>query len=94
MDNHRWEDLYGYWQSKNADGRPPARRDIDPPTEIPQLVSNLMLIDVTPAGYQYRLVGSTLRKRTGTELTASLSAPAAKAKASAIKPLFDPAFSR
>lgn len=69
MESHRWEDLYAYWQSKQVDDRPPARRDIDPPTEIPQLVSNLMLIDITPAGYQYRLVGSTLRERMGTELT-------------------------
>jgi hypothetical protein len=69
MVNHRWEDLYGYWQGKHADGRPPARRDIDPPTEIPQLVANLMLIDITPDGYQYRLVGSTLRERLGAELT-------------------------
>jgi len=69
MENHRWEDLYSYWQNKHADGRPPARRDIDPPTEIPQLAANLMLIDIAPAGYQYRLVGSLLRERLGAELT-------------------------
>jgi hypothetical protein len=67
--NHRWEDLYNYWQSKHIDGRPPARRDIDPPTEIPQLAANLMLIDFAPSGYQYRLVGSMLRERLGAELT-------------------------
>ena len=69
MENYRWEDLYSYWQSKHAHGRAPARRDIDPPTEIPQLVANLMLIDIAPDGYQYRLVGSTLRERLGAELT-------------------------
>jgi hypothetical protein len=68
-ENHRWEDLYSYWQGKHIDGRPPARRDIDPPTEIPQLVASLMLIDITPGGYQYRLVGSLLRERLGAELT-------------------------
>jgi len=67
--NHRWEDLYGYWQSKHADGRAPARRDIDPPTEIPQFAANLMLIDIAPEGFQYRLVGSTIRERMGAELT-------------------------
>jgi len=69
MENHRWEDLYGYWQGKHVDGRPPARRHIDPPTEIPQLAANLMLIDIAPGGYQYRLVGSLLRERLGAELT-------------------------
>jgi hypothetical protein len=69
LGNHRWQGLYSYWQSKHADGRPPARRDIDPPTEIPQFAANLMLIDIAPAGYQYRLVGSTLRERLGAELT-------------------------
>lgn len=68
-ENHRWEDLYRYWQDKHIAGRPPARRDIDPPTEIPQLAASLMLIDITPAGYQYRLVGSLLRDRLGAELT-------------------------
>ena len=67
--NHRWEDLYGYWQGKHADGRAPARRDIDPPTEIPQFAANLMLIDIAPDGYQYRLVGSLIRERLGAELT-------------------------
>jgi hypothetical protein len=67
--NHRWENLYGYWQGKHVDGRPPARRDIDPPTEIPQFAPNLMLIEITPDGYQYRLVGSMLRERLGAELT-------------------------
>ena len=67
--NHRWEDLYSYWQSKHVDGRPPARRDLDPPTEIPQLAPNLMLIDIAQDGYQYRLVGSMIRERLGAELT-------------------------
>jgi len=64
-----WRELYKYWQGKHVDGRPPARRDIDPPTEIPQLAANLMLIDIAPGSYQYRLVGSTLRERLGAELT-------------------------
>ncbi|HEX4505694.1 MAG TPA: PAS domain-containing protein [Alphaproteobacteria bacterium] len=67
--NYRWEDLYGYWRGKHADGRAPARRDIDPPTEIPQAAASLMLIDIAPDGYQYRLVGSMIRERLGAELT-------------------------
>jgi hypothetical protein len=64
-----WEDLYRYWQSKYIDGRPPGREDIDPPTEIPQFVATLMIIDILPDGYQYRLVGSALRDRLGGEFT-------------------------
>lgn len=64
-----WEELYRYWRSKHVDGRPPARRDIDPPTEIPQFAANLMMIDILPDGFHYRLVGSAIRERLGGELT-------------------------
>ena len=64
-----WEDLYSYWRDKHVDGRPPGRADIDPPTEIPQFAANLMIIDIMPEGFQYRLVGSALRERLGGELT-------------------------
>ena len=67
MGNLRWQDLYSYWQSKHVDGRPPSRRDIDPPTEIPPLAASLMLIEVIPDGYHYRLGGSTLRERLGAD---------------------------
>jgi hypothetical protein len=65
----RWEDFYDYWRSKHVEGRPPAREDIDPPTQIPQLAANLMIIDILPIGYQYRLVGSTIGERLGAEFT-------------------------
>jgi len=64
-----WEELYRYWRSKHVDGRPPAREDIDPPTEIPQFAANLMMIDILPDGYRYRLVGSALSERLGAEFT-------------------------
>jgi hypothetical protein len=64
-----WQTLYRYWQSKHAGGRPPAREDLDPPTEIPQFLAGLMIIDVLPTGYQYRLVGSALRDRLGGEFS-------------------------
>jgi hypothetical protein len=53
-----WDHVYRYWLSKHIDGRPPARRDLDPLIEIPRLVANIMLIDVLPDGFRYRLVGS------------------------------------
>jgi hypothetical protein len=64
-----WEKLYRYWRSKHVDGRPPAREDIDPPIEIPQFAANLMIIDIMPDGFHYRLVGSALREWLGGELT-------------------------
>ena len=69
MQKERWQDLYAYWLNRHVDERPPSRADIDPPTEIPHLAANLMIIDITPEGYRYRLVGSTLRERLGAELT-------------------------
>jgi hypothetical protein len=64
-----WQALYRYWQSKHVDGRPPARSDLDPLTEIPGLIANLMIIDIEDGGYRYRLVGSEITSRFGTELT-------------------------
>ena len=64
-----WKKLYRYWLAKHVGGRPPSRHDIDPVLEIPQLVANLMLVDITADGYLYRLVGSTVVDRMGVEMT-------------------------
>ena len=64
-----WEELYGYWLSKTVEGRPPGRADLDPMIEIPHLVAHLMILDVLPEGYRYRLAGSHLGNRIGEELT-------------------------
>ena len=53
-----WRQLYRYWQSKHVEGRPPSRADIDPITEIPRLVANLMLIDSVGDDFIYRFVGT------------------------------------
>lgn len=52
--------LHEYWRSKaGADGSVPQRRDIDP-TDLPDLLPNLMLVDVErdPLRFRYRLVGT------------------------------------
>jgi hypothetical protein len=52
--------LHGYWRSKiGAQGSVPRRSDIDP-TELPDLLPNLMLLDVErdPLRFRYRLVGT------------------------------------
>jgi hypothetical protein len=64
-----WRQLYRYWLSKHVDGRPPARSELDPITEIPRLVANLMILEVLPDGYEYRLVGSEIVALTGLDLT-------------------------
>jgi hypothetical protein len=64
-----WEQLYRYWRSKSAGGRPPARADLDPVIDIPYLTPHLMILDVLPDGYRYRLAGSDLGSRLGEELT-------------------------
>jgi len=64
-----WEQLFQYWLSKCVDGCPPARADLDPMIEIPHLAAHLMILDVLADGYRYRLAGSDIGNRLGTELT-------------------------
>ena len=64
-----WRELLRYWRDKHVGGRPPSRDDLDPPLEIPQLAQNLMLVDVTPQGLEYRLVGTNFVKGAGIDMT-------------------------
>jgi hypothetical protein len=64
-----WRQLYRYWQSKHVDGRPPSRADIDPITEIPRLVANLMIIDSAGDDFIYRFVGTEVVAQTGEDMT-------------------------
>jgi hypothetical protein len=64
-----WKELYGYWRSRQVDGRAPKRSELDIPVEIPRLLANVMLIDCIGDRLQYRLVGSALWDRYQAELT-------------------------
>jgi hypothetical protein len=64
-----WRQLHRYWLSKHVDGRPPARSDIDPITEIPRLVANLMIIDAVEDDFIYRFVGTEVVAQTGEDMT-------------------------
>lgn len=70
IDSPRIRQLFDYWQSKRRDGRLPRRADIDP-AEIPQLMPNLLLVDVEydPFRVRYRLVGTQIVEATGFEFT-------------------------
>jgi hypothetical protein len=67
-----WRTLHRYWLMKHRDGRPPARKDLDPLIEIPSLVANLVLLEPVGGSYRYRLVGIEVVKRTGMEMTGKM----------------------
>jgi len=67
-----WRDLYAYWRGRHVDGRPPTRAEIDPPLEIPALLSNLMLIDIEEGGFRVRVAGSELVRRARYDGTGTL----------------------
>ena len=68
-----WKELLVYWRSRHVDGRPPGRHDIDPAVDLPKLVANLLIADVVPEGYRYRLVGSAIVERHKEEMTGKLA---------------------
>jgi len=67
-----WKPLHRYWLLKHRDGRPPARKDLDPLIEIPSMVANLVLLDPVDGSYRYRLVGTEVVKRSGVEMTGKM----------------------
>ncbi|MGF1630245.1 MAG: PAS domain-containing protein [Kiloniellaceae bacterium] len=61
--------LYAYWEGCRAGRLLPGRRDLDP-LDIPQLLPNIMLIDVaSEVDMRYRLVGTALVGRMGRDIT-------------------------
>jgi hypothetical protein len=61
---------YAYWQSKLSGRRMPARKDLEP-TEIPELLANLVLVDVShdPLDFRYRLIGTAIVERIAFDYT-------------------------
>jgi hypothetical protein len=65
----RLKQLLSYWREKRQGRLLPRRADVDP-TEIPGLLPNIMLTEVTPEGrYRYRLVGTTIDVHAASQLT-------------------------
>lgn len=66
----RLGDLVRYWRGKQADGRLPARHDIDP-LELRALMGHLFVVDVAgdPSAWRYSLIGTTIAERAGADGT-------------------------
>jgi len=62
--------MHAYWQSKCEGGRLPRRRDIDP-LDFPWALGLVCLLDVqrNPLTFRYRLDGTTIAERHGTDFT-------------------------
>jgi hypothetical protein len=61
-ENALLRDFFAYWQGRRQGDRLPARADVEP-TEIPQLLANIFLVDVVPGErlrFRFRLVGTTI----------------------------------
>ena len=63
--------FYDYWVSLRGDQAMPSRKDVDPPHIPPELLPNLMLIDVlhAPRRYRYRLIGTQVVAASGEDRT-------------------------
>lgn len=63
--------LYDYWEAKHRGALLPGRQDIDP-LDLRFVLGNLILVDVLREPllrFRYRLMGSTLTRLSGMELT-------------------------
>ena len=68
------EDALTYWESKRTGRRMPARRDLDPVLEIPNLLRWIILVDVLrdPLDFRYRVIGSGVVDRSRQNYTGKL----------------------
>lgn len=70
IESPRIRQLFAYWQSRCRGGGLPRRADIDP-ADIPQLMPNILIVDIEyePFRVRYRLVGTQIVETTGFEFT-------------------------
>jgi hypothetical protein len=64
--NARVLEFHHYWLARRGSRRFPRRADIEP-TDIPHLLSGIVLLDVhyDPLDFEYRLIGGDVQKRSG-----------------------------
>lgn len=60
--------LFDYWRGKAAGGRIPRRASIDP-TELIDVLSCLMIVEVIGNRFRYRLVGTEVAANAGSDFT-------------------------
>jgi len=62
--------LFEYWQSIHPEAGLPGRQHLDP-LDIPQLLPNIWMIDVTrdPLRFRFRLIGTEIVKFVGRDVT-------------------------
>src|SRR3546814_18943525 len=70
IESARIRELFAYWQDKRRGDLLPRRADIDP-VEIPRLMPYVLIPDIAHAPFRvrFRLVGTTVVKPHGVELT-------------------------
>jgi hypothetical protein len=68
--SERLREIYGYWRSRGAGGRLPARARINP-LDIPKLLPFVFLVDVErdPQRFRFRLVGTQICTWAGRDTT-------------------------
>jgi hypothetical protein len=64
--NPRVCEFHAYWLARRGERRFPSRKDIEP-TDIPHLLSGIVLLDVhyDPLDFEYRLLGGDITTRFG-----------------------------
>ena len=65
-------EVYDYWDAKRCGRSMPARKDLDPPMDIPGTLPHLVLVDVIearPRRFRYRLFGSKIVQYYGKDYT-------------------------
>ncbi len=88
-DRHpRLRRLHDYWQDKRGDADLPRKVAIDP-TEIPELLGNIVLFEVVGGGadFRCRVIGDVIEEIAQRSLTGALTSRGRT-------PVFDPAFER
>ncbi len=61
-----WRKLYDYWRSLPA---VKSQLDCDPPAELPEFASNMMIVELTGAAIRYVYFGSEIATKIGLDLT-------------------------
>jgi hypothetical protein len=70
LDSEMQQRALAYWQGKRGERSMPSRKDIEP-TEIPDLLANMVLVDVShdPLDFKYRLIGTAIVERIAFDYT-------------------------